>query len=201
MPITDIGLHYEKKMISRASLKYSDLVWCELGNQSYKGKPAKLMYQKIGVQHTSIDINGLYGSIKLDLDFPVPIKLEDKFDVITNYGTTEHVNNQYSVFKNIHIMCKYGGLIIHAVPLINNWPKHCRYYYSQVFFKQLSNICKYTIMDIGLFNTGLYKKKKNMVVCTLRKNTNKNFISLKVFSTIKGLKDSKNKRKTGNYAY
>jgi len=198
MSIPEVFKNYEKGILKKLNIMYSGLFWCELGNQSYAGKMAKLMYEKMGVNHTSIDINGLGGAIALNLDLPIPDDLGNKFDVITNYGTTEHVNNQYSVFKNIHIMCKSNGIMIHGVPLIGNWKGHCRYYYSKEFFKNLSKICNYSIVDLTIFDKDFYKKPKSLVGCVLKKNSN-SFMKLKTFLKIFGLKDSKNKKRTGNY--
>ena len=59
--------------------------------------------------HTSIDTNGKNGALKIDLRYPVDTSSGFIFDVITNFGTTEHVESvwpedQYAVFENIHNM-------------------------------------------------------------------------------------------------
>lgn len=190
---------YEEDNLDLLNIDYDGLNWCELGNQDYYGEPAKKMYELKGVNHTSIDINGKDESLPLDLDSPIPNNLKNKFNVVTNYGTSEHVNNQYELFKSIHMMCKRNGIMIHGVPLIGNWPKHCRYYYSKLFFEELSKLCDYQIADIRILDTGTYKLPKNLVVCVLIKKTGKFFISKEKFDTINDLKDSRNMSKTGNY--
>ncbi|MBC7332798.1 MAG: hypothetical protein H5T91_10320 [Synergistetes bacterium] len=90
---------YERSVLDLLGLEYEGLKWCELGNQrTDEGKVAKNIYLSRGVQHISIDINGRDGALPIDLDKPVPFIFLNQFDVITNYGTIEHVNNQYSVF-------------------------------------------------------------------------------------------------------
>jgi hypothetical protein len=191
--------NFEEVFLHSLGKEYNGLIWCELGNQEFYGIPAKKMYESKGVIHTSIDINGQDGAIPLNLDNPIPKNLENKFDVVTNYGTTEHINNQYEVFKNIHLMCKQNGLMIHGVPLIGNWPNHCRYYYSKLFFEQLLHYCNYLYVSIEILTTDYYKSPNNLVVAVLVKKENNLFISDLDFQKINGLQDSKNTRNTGNY--
>lgn len=199
MPITDMGVAYEEEILNKIGLLYSGLHWGELGNQHYKSGVAKTRYVSLGVIHTALDINGRDGSLLIDLDRAVPKRLENKFDVITNYGTTEHVNNQYSVFRNIHNMCKVTGIMIHIVPAIGHWRGHCRYYYSKKFFEGLLKECKYKLIDLRMFTTGMYRKKKHLVVCTLKKCVTNSFIQAKKFRILDGIYDSKCTKKTGNY--
>lgn len=197
--INSIFKNYEESILKKLNISYSGLNWCELGNQTYSGRPAKVMYTTKGVNHTSIDINGRDGSLPLDLDCPVPKNLENKFDVITNYGTTEHVNNQYAVFKNIHVMCKVGCIVIHGVPLIGHWRKHCRYYYSIPFFEGLAAMCNYTIIYLKIFDTAFYAAPKNLISCVFKKEQNTGFPSSKSFASISGIEDSGDLFETGNY--
>jgi hypothetical protein len=201
MGITKNFHDYEQDILKILRMKYDTLLWCELGNQSfYTGNSAKKYYESKGVMHTSIDINGKDGALPIDLDNTVPSNLENKFDIITNYGTTEHINNQYQVFKNIHVMCKQNGIMIHAIPLIKNWPKHCRYYYSILFFQELSNYCNYQIIDLQILNKDYYKFPNNLVVSVLKKKEENNFITKDKFDQINGIQDSKNLKNTGNYS-
>ena len=198
MGINNIIKEYEERNLKLLRIPYEGLEWCELGNQNYYKKSAKKIYKAKGVNHTSIDLNGKNGALEFDLDYPLPIEFENKFDVVTNYGTIEHVNNQYSVFKNVHIICKLGGIIIHLVPLINNWKDHCRYYYTEQFFKDLSYQCNYRIIDVSILKEEEFKDPYNLVVCVLIKKFD-NFISEDVFNQINGVEDSKDLTQTGNY--
>lgn len=179
------------------NIPYNSTQWCESGNQIIKvgkKKPAKEYYQSLGVKHISIDLNGKNGSLKIDLCKPVPDKLIDKFNVITNYGTSEHVNSQYAVFKNIHNMCKDGGIMIHAIPTTKHDRKHCRYFYSESFIIGLAQACKYEIRDITKLSYGLGE-----IFAFVYIKSSCEFISKKEFNQISGLIDTKNKKRTGNY--
>jgi len=194
-------VEYEKLVLYSLGLEYKGLKWCELGNQiNYKNEVAKKVYQSLGVEHTSIDINGKNGALPINLDKPVPTALLDRFDVITNYGTIEHVNNQYQVFKNVHDMCKKGGIMIHVFPLKGHWPRHCRYYYSEVFVKGLANASNYRIINYTILDKDDYKTPNNLIAVTYIKKENNKFISKEEFDQIGGILDTGGLEFTGNYA-
>jgi len=191
---------YEQNVLSSLNLNYRGSIWCELGSQIYhrdKTKSAKSVYVKRGVDHTSIDINGKFGALVLDLDFPVPVELLDKFDVVTNYGTIEHVNNQYQVFKNMHDMCRVRGIMIHGFPEKNTWEDHCRYYYNEDFIKQLASLCGYSIYNLSTMDLSSQNKRKILIVVTFMKEYG-DFITSEVFNTL-SIYDSKDMNNTGNY--
>lgn len=57
--------------------------------------------------------------IIMDLNIPVDDKYRNKFDVILDIGTLEHVFNIPQAFKNIKMMLKPGGVIILGYPSSN----------------------------------------------------------------------------------
>ena len=77
--------------------------------------------------YKSIDINGAYNSLQLDLnnDLKEKYKFIDVYDLVINNGTGEHIFNQYSLFKNIHNLCSLSGLMLHILPFID-WINHVR---------------------------------------------------------------------------
>ncbi len=196
---------YEKQVLNSLGWEYKGLKWCELGNQrTYKNEVAKEIYLSLGVEHISIDINCEDGALPIDLDKPVPFIFLGQFDVITNYGTIDHVNNQYQVFKNVHDMCKKGGIMIHAFPLKGHWPKHCRYYYSEVFVKGLANACNYRIINYTILDKDVCKTPNNLIAVTFKKentgiSTNNKFISKEEFYQIGGIIDTGALECTGDY--
>ena len=89
-------------------------------------KTEKSYLKSLGVEHTSIDINGKRGALPLDLTGVFPeAEWAGKFDMVTNFGTIEHVNDQYAVFKNAHLFIRKGGVMIHAIPPVGWWRRHC----------------------------------------------------------------------------
>ena len=133
----------------------------ELGNQRIISgsihTTAKQHFTSIGMNHTSVDLNGEDGALPLDLRQPELFKeFRNKFDILTNLGTTEHVepiNNQYECFSIIHDIVRPGGIMIHMVPDVEEldnsgaWKDHCNVYYKKEFFFALADKCNYTILE------------------------------------------------------
>jgi hypothetical protein len=188
----------EIEVLASLNIKYEGLQLCELGNQDQDGKPAKFVYEATGVNHTSIDLNGRDGALPLDLGNPLPVDMNNKYDVITNYGTIEHVNNQYGCYLNVHNICKVGGIMIHGAPFINNWPNHCRYYYEAIFFEKLAELCGYDIIRIEVLKTEFFTPPRALVYSVFMKTTDSVFIPIEVFDTIP-IVDSKDMRFVQNY--
>lgn len=77
------------------------------------------LLEKAGMQYHAIDIADGYRTTILDLNHqPTPPKFINAFDLVLNFGTTEHLLNQYNAFKVIHDSTKVGGYIVHALPCI-----------------------------------------------------------------------------------
>ncbi|HVS70073.1 MAG TPA: methyltransferase domain-containing protein [Phycisphaerae bacterium] len=57
-----------------------------------------------------------------DLNLPVPNNLENRFDLLFDGGTLEHVFSLKDAFFNVARMLKPGGLAIHHAPV--DWPDH-----------------------------------------------------------------------------
>lgn len=157
----------------------------ELGDQVLKGmkkitqfKTGKEYFTDKGVDHISIDLNGRHRAIKLDLAKPITHFLEKKFDIITNLGTTEHVEpwlGQYQCFKNIHELLAVGGIVVHIVPDFltreadHFHAKHANNYYKEEFFRAIYN------SDFGFELIDLSRNKYNFFVCA-KKIVDKAFI-------------------------
>lgn len=100
----------------------------------------KFYLNRLGYNVVSIDIMGDRGSIPVNLCEDIGVWNLGKFDIITNYGTTEHVDNQFMCWKNIHNSLKLGGIIINEIPKVHNWPGHCEFYYDLNFFNEFQKI-------------------------------------------------------------
>jgi len=100
------------------------------------GPVAKDYFTSLGYQHISIDINGKNRALQLDLSKEIKDSgLLNQFDVLTNHGTTEHVeDSQYICWKNVHNLIKLGGFIISFVPSLEFYKEHCPWFYKKEFF-------------------------------------------------------------------
>ena len=134
-----------------------EMVFCYPGQGNLDVGPAKQYFIDRGYNHTSVDLKGLRGSEIRDLRKPEQfLDWHDSFDILTNSGTTEHVEpaeSQYDCFKILHDVVKVGGIFIHMLPdaemMLNEgyWLHHCSYYYTDAFFLELSDQCGYKVID------------------------------------------------------
>src|SRR5262245_17073385 len=115
---------------------------------------ARLIWTWLGFEYAAIDIDGSPESIPLDLNFDdVPRKLRGRFQLVTNFGTTEHVANQLQAFKIIHDLAAPGSLMIHNLPT-QGYMNHGLVNYNLKFFWMLarSNGYKWIYSDFTLSN-------------------------------------------------
>lgn len=192
-----MGITVEQWKLFKISLKkafgsmdMSGLRMCELGNQEFKlrlrktkGRVAKKYFSKVGVDHTSIDLNGHDGALQVDLSMPINISFEP-FDIITNFGTTEHVENQYECFKNIHYLTREGGLMFHAVPHARSWPvNHGFFRYPLKSFHMMSKLAGYRVVLSKTINYNNHRGRK-LACVGLVKDSVGDFVDKDVFSSI-----------------
>jgi hypothetical protein len=112
---------------------------------------AREFWTWLGLNYASIDIDGSPGSIPLDLNYDeVPAAFIGKYDVVTNFGTTEHVANQLQSFKIAHDLATPGGLMLHVLPASGGL-NHGLVSYNPKFFWMLgrSNGYKIAFMTMG----------------------------------------------------
>jgi hypothetical protein len=86
----------------------------------------------------------------LDLNLPVPQELHERFDVIYDGGTMEHIFNVPRVIANIHAMLKAGGRVIHIAPA-SNMVDHGFYSFSPTFFSDYYKANSYELLTLYLF--------------------------------------------------
>jgi hypothetical protein len=117
-----------------------------LENLSSQAPPARSFWAWLGYHYTAIDIDGSPGSIPLDLNFdPVPAHLCGRFDLVTNYGTTEHVANQINAFAVIHDLAAPKGLMVHGLPA-QGMVNHGLINYNPKFFWMLARSNGYRVV-------------------------------------------------------
>ena len=71
-----------------------------------------------------------------DLNKEIPKNLENRFDTLIDFGTTEHIFNVNQVIQNYVKMIKPQGVIVHVLPA-NNFLGHGFYQFSPELFYSL----------------------------------------------------------------
>jgi hypothetical protein len=173
------NLLYEKYLSIKENYFSEDMEFLEIGDQDIifgenKGRKMRHLEGSYYSKWESIDLHKREGVTIKDLS--IEHKDEYKWDIISNFGTSEHVEPQkghYNCWKNIHAWTKIGGYAIHEIPEIGSWKDHCRFYYDFDFFKNFEKI-GYRIIDLCHIE---YEGNGNLVFCLMEKMEKKPFFS------------------------
>lgn len=110
-----------------------------------------ILYSQLGInQYRCIDADGRHNALVFDLnkDIQKEYLYMEKFDLVTNHGTTEHCFDQCQAFRNIHNLCAPGGLMIHGLPF-QGYLNHGFYNYQPSFYYDLAMANGYAL--VGMF--------------------------------------------------
>lgn len=124
---------------------------CELGDQWVAGdipEPylAEQLYRQLGCsRYVSIDGNGR-GTLVHDLNLPLA-KGFGAFDLVTDFGTGEHIFNQAQVWRTVHDLTKVGGHIAFDRPT-QGYPEHCFYNTHECLFRDLAAANGYELLRL-----------------------------------------------------
>jgi hypothetical protein len=125
----------------------------------------------------TLDLHDVQGVEMFDLS-----KKSDEIDcadIMTNFGTSEHVEyeeGQYNCWSNMHNQLRVGGYILHIVPPPGQWIGHARYHYGVEFFDAFKNI-GYDIKEMSM-------TYNNLILCLMKKTTKVEFMSFDKFMSI-----------------
>jgi SAM-dependent methyltransferase len=113
---------------------------------------ARQFWTSLGLEYAAVDL--VDDAIRIDLNREqVPAEMRDRFDIVTNGGTTEHVANQDNTFRVIHDLCRPGGLMIHEVPC-QAMMTHGLINYNPKFFSNLARANAYEIVSMRVCADG-----------------------------------------------
>jgi SAM-dependent methyltransferase len=91
---------------------------------------------------TAIDLGGTKAAHKLDLNEAIDIG--QRFDIVHNAGTLEHVFDIAQAFRNMHNLTRPGGFMIHHAPFVG-WVDHGFYALQPTLFWDLAEANDYRI--------------------------------------------------------
>lgn len=114
---------------------------------------AKLIYRILmnNRSYRAVDLSGTPEATRADLN--QPLDLGEQYDLCINNGTSEHIFNQYEVFKTFHRHTRPGGTMIHWTPTIG-WIGHGLYNAQPGFFFDLASANDYEVGLVCLVTTG-----------------------------------------------
>lgn len=100
------------------------------------------------IAYTALDVCPAPGTELLDLNFdPLPRRHAGRFDVVLNFGTTEHIIHQANCFRVIHEALRVGGVAFHQLPSVG-WFGHGYFCYHRGFFDDLARANDFEIEDL-----------------------------------------------------
>lgn len=113
-----------------------------IANRGFSGA----LFKACGFEYHALDIFDGEDITLFDLNLESPpAHFVGKFDLVTNFGTTEHVLNQYLAFKTMHELAKPGGVIYHDLPM-GGYHLHGYFNYNPMFFEQLAVANDYEVL-------------------------------------------------------
>lgn len=115
-------------------------------NGSFVGE----LLERAGFAYSAIDIADGYRTTIVDLNHDaVPAEFAGRFDLVLNFGTTEHLLNQYNAFKVMHDSTKVGGYIVHSLPCVGYY-NHGYFTYTPRCMFDLAGYNEYEVVDFRL---------------------------------------------------
>lgn len=132
-------------------LVFSDLLGMPLPGNGGSYTPRDLYHGMGFKNYQCIDLDGRHNAHRFDLnkDILKEYNFHQKFNLVTNHGTSEHCFNQSQVFKNIHDLCSPGGIMLHVLPF-QGYVNHGFFNYQPCFFRYLAEANNYRLIGMYL---------------------------------------------------
>lgn len=106
------------------------------------------------IEYNSVDVCPGLKTVILDLNFDgVPDDMTSHFDVVFNFGTTEHIFNQWNCFEFMHDALKVGGVAYHQLPA-SGYLDHGYYCYTPLFFQEMAQANNYAVEHMAVTPAG-----------------------------------------------
>lgn len=197
MGITSFSIELLSKYITNDIKSVVELGAQNLYDKSYGNRTpyANEFYENLDIDYTCIDLNGENNALKIDLSQDHIV--DGQFDLVTDFGTSEHVgtNGRHDInairncWATKHKLLKAGGLMINENPMTGNWPGHGFNYYTIEFYHRLADRQGYHILDIGVVAAMGNTTDGHNIYCVLKKIDVKPFMSVDEFVEL-GIKTS-----------
>jgi hypothetical protein len=139
---------------------------CELGDQFVGTKKGRVLardwYRSQGTErYVCLDANGLNGATTIDLNKPLRDEIFNDvqrhilslgFDIVTDFGTGEHIWNQDQIWRTLHELCKPSGHIVFDRPT-QGYGGHCFYLIDRAVIAAFCHFNEYVPIWIGRART------------------------------------------------
>jgi len=125
--------------------KLTDERVAQLASQGF----ASELFRACGFQYRAFDIFDGDSVTLFDLNIQMaPPEMAGTIDLVTNFGTTEHLINQLLAMRTIHELTKVGGCMHHDLPM-GGYHLHGYFSYNPMFFQHLAKANGYELVYEG----------------------------------------------------
>jgi hypothetical protein len=101
----------------------------------------------VDIEYLGYDVCPSPGTEIFDLNIQrLPEEKRSHFDIILNFGTTEHLINQLNAFEVMHEAMQVGGISYHQLPSVG-WIDHGYFNYNGLFIDDLVKANDYEVVD------------------------------------------------------
>jgi SAM-dependent methyltransferase len=121
---------------------------------------AEVFFRCLGARNIfALDASSYEGATFVhDLNRPIPMELKERFDVVYDGGTLEHVFNFPEALRNCMAMTRPGGHLFLDTPG-NNWFGHGFYQFSpELFYRAFSEENGYQVLEMIAHAAGPHAK-------------------------------------------
>jgi hypothetical protein len=119
--------------------------------------PTSILWKWLEFNYFSVDLDESFDSLFIDLNYDeIPHEEREKYQIVTNFGTTEHVVNQLQAFKIIHDLTNAKGIMIHNVPT-QGYQTHGLINYNPKFFWTLARSNNYEWIFADYVSSEIYQ--------------------------------------------
>lgn len=129
----------------------------------------------------SVDVHGKNRAIQIDLSE----ESEQIFqaDLLTDFGTVEHVSDLYNALLNCHNWTKTNGIMIHSNPKTGTFANHGVSFFTEKFWTELAKVCGYELILVDTKAPYSDENPDKEVMTVLRKLPDSVFPPRKVFNS------------------
>jgi len=111
----------------------------------------------VDVEYLGYDVCPSPGTEIFDLNVQLqPEERRNSFDIVLNFGTTEHLINQLNAFEVMHDAMKVGAVSFHQLPSVG-WIDHGYFNYNALFIDDLVKANDYEVVDKFFTAAGISK--------------------------------------------
>lgn len=108
------------------------------------------LYRALGLtRYIAIDLRGPDEALTNNLGFDLEAErgFNERFDLLTNFGTTQHAFDQMRCFENAHKATALGGLMLHILPS-QGYQNYAFFSYHPSFFLDLAAANDYEVLGL-----------------------------------------------------